>query len=131
MRRRSAKAVLKATSGVIIKADPFGFEILVWPGVDNFIDGTNEIFDLKQEKERDGADGLATYYENDITGKRKFAIMIPAEWDEDTVWHECLHMCWFILDYAGVIINGDNHEIQCYLQQSLVQQIRDAWGRVK
>ena len=38
------------------------------------------------------------------------------------VTHECTHMSWYILDALGIEINVDNHEMQAYLIEELVDK---------
>ena len=39
------------------------------------------------------------------------------------VTHECTHMSWYILDALGIEINVDNHEMQAYLIEELVDKV--------
>lgn len=45
---------------------------------------------------------------------------------ERRIAHECLHLSWYILDAVGITITSDNHEIQAYLIESLIEEVNKA-----
>ena len=42
---------------------------------------------------------------------------------ESTIVHEAIHLSWYIIDGLGIKIDSDNHEIQCYLVESIVKEV--------
>ena len=42
-----------------------------------------------------------------------------------TVYHECTHLSWYIMDNLGITVDGDNHEIQAYLMEELITKVSD------
>ncbi len=47
---------------------------------------------------------------------------------EPTVWHECLHMAWHLLNHHGVILTWENHEMLAYLQGYLAERVLKSIG---
>ena len=43
---------------------------------------------------------------------------------DSTIVHECCHLSWFIMDGVGVKVDGDNHEVQCYLIEDFQRQAK-------
>lgn len=39
-----------------------------------------------------------------------------------TIVHEANHICWFILEWLGISITPDNHEIQSYMLEEIVSK---------
>lgn len=120
--KKVIKSILKRTSGKPVTADPFNFQIYIWNGEEGFKTGVKEIYGI--DVDTAGCSGYAMHLTQASSGESGFVAMLPEEWSESTTWHEALHICWFILDECLVKIDADNHEIQCYLQEHLVDQIR-------
>lgn len=73
----------------------------------------------------------------DIIDKLKSSIGLMIEFDKqpifalyveslDSLDHELIHATWFILNFAGVIIDRDNHEIQAYFFEYLKKLILES-----
>ena len=58
-----------------------------------------------------------------------FYVLLCIDGDEEwpsidkTIVHEATHLSWFLLDSLQIDINVDNHEVQCYLMESIVTEI--------
>jgi hypothetical protein len=57
-----------------------------------------------------------------------FALLGWFDQNDITLWHEALHAAIFMLAYHGVPFDVEEHEILCYLQGDLVEQIRDCFA---
>ena len=40
-----------------------------------------------------------------------------------TIYHEAVHLSWYILDALGITIDRHNHEIQAYLVEDIIEKI--------
>ena len=45
--------------------------------------------------------------------------------------HQATHLSWFILDHLTIDINSDNHQVQCYVMEHLVEGITEVVDRAK
>lgn len=72
------------------------------------------------------ADGLCVVVDTDQFGYLHL-MLLTEKYDAQVVWHECLHMTHFIMQYVGIDIDGErsSSELQCYLQGYLVDQIKE------
>ena len=43
--------------------------------------------------------------------------------DMNTIYHEALHVTNWLLDFFGIIVETNNHEIQCYYQSYIAKRI--------
>jgi len=46
---------------------------------------------------------------------------------DDTIHHEAVHVSWMILNALGIKITYDNHEIQAYLLEHVIKDIKNAY----
>lgn len=77
----------------------------------------------KFSKALDGALGIAHTF-CDSGNCVHFIMYLPKEYREDVVWHEALHMAWYILDAHSVRISVNNHEALTYLQEAIVREVK-------
>ena len=106
-----------------VKVEPFGFLFAVYAGPEKFIKATLKNFGVDMTENVMGASGYAGYL-SDSSGASYFHMMLPEEYNEETLWHECLHMAFMMLDHASVEVSPDNHEILCYLQGHIAYQAK-------
>ena len=51
-------------------------------------------------------------------------IILPEVYEEDTLYHECLHCCWDVIGDVGIKLTSKNHELLTYSQGWLASQIK-------
>jgi hypothetical protein len=107
-----------------VKVKPFPGTVYVLIGT---IDDITE--ELKRREIRDynkiftpGTDAAAVSVETP-TGNA-IAVLITPDVDDLTIWHECLHAAWYVLDIFGVHITVDNHEALAYMQGHIFEEIK-------
>tara|TARA_R110002153_G_scaffold14923_6_gene53654 strand:+ start:160 stop:504 length:345 start_codon:yes stop_codon:yes gene_type:complete len=62
--------------------------------------------------------------------KNRRVVGLPVKYDEYTVWHEAHHLARFLNAECGILTDASDHEADCYLQESLVRQIKkQVYGR--
>ena len=112
--------------GEFIIVYPFEAGVLVITDRDKFAE-LNLILTGENEANLEYADGLSQVYDHPTLG-HLFVILVPKKYDEDTVWHEALHMVHFIFDLVGVEVSNSHSssEMQAYTQGHIVQLIRAA-----
>lgn len=114
-----------------IVVQPFGISCMVALGQDEF-DQMLALFDgLEPEHFTDmhSAPGYVQVMVDD-EGCSHFLMKLTPERIEEIVWHEALHLAIFILEYAGVKTSPKNHEVLCYMQGHIVNEIdRRIYGR--
>jgi hypothetical protein len=69
------------------------------------------------------AEGGALILENEKESIKVFSIILTPNCKVNTIYHEALHMSWYILDYFGVALDANNHEAQTYLQSYIGDEI--------
>ncbi len=45
----------------------------------------------------------------------------------NTIYHEAVHITWMTLEALGIKITYDNHEIQAYLMENIINNLKDAY----
>ncbi len=60
---------------------------------------------------------------DDSKGKARFIISIDKKTPVEYVYHEALHMSYYILDDRLVKFDVHNHEVLCYLQGHIAEKI--------
>ena len=71
------------------------------------------------------AEGYAAELTSD-SGNKLLLIYLPNGYNEEVLWHECLHMTHFIMKYHGIDVDESvsSSETQCYLQAHIVDQVK-------
>ena len=103
----------------IIKADPYPVSVLVFTtikGWDEFLDNINMEIPVK------GCLGKVSNLAHE-SGDEMFIMYLPKKASLLTIVHECLHLAYYALDYAGVKHDSYNHEALTYLQTHLIEQV--------
>lgn len=78
--------------------------------------------------ERKMKKGLAASYNaeavmaEDPDGKPWFLMYIPEDVKPDCLAHECLHIAWYVLDWHGIKVKYNNHEMLTYLMAHIMKQ---------
>lgn len=102
-----------------IKIQPFDYDVVVF---------TNKKKFNKYLKKRDIELNL-----NSVIGyccklesedNNELIMLLPFKYDESVTIHESLHLTWFILEIAQIEIDSSNHEIQAYLLEHTIKQIK-------
>lgn len=65
--------------------------------------------------------GMAAHLDE---GKPLFILYLPENVSCGTLFHECLHMTHFIMDYASAPISMESTETQAYLMESIAATVR-------
>lgn len=74
-------------------------------------------------KELEDCRGMATH----LLKKDKaalFMLYLEPNHDDSTLFHECLHMAHFVMDYVCAPISMESTETQAYLMESIVANVR-------
>lgn len=61
------------------------------------------------------------------SGAMALSIVLPKQYDESTLWHECIHAARAILDYVGVDDSDEDDEMIPYLTEWLVKMVKEHW----
>lgn len=109
-----------------ITVEPFGCPVSVFTDQKAAIESIKATFGKRQAKRTakfmSGGNGYCHMHEAKTCSY--FLMVLPAEYKEFVTWHEALHMTWFIMKVHGVEVDCDNHEMQTYLQEHIVKQIK-------
>lgn len=105
-----------------IRIEPFGFNVSVSKGRKAFLRCCSRYYGIDMSKSAFG-EGYSATFENQ-SGQLAFAMMVPEHYCEETVYHEALHIAWFVLDEAGVKVTADNHEMLAYMQGSIAHMVK-------
>tara|TARA_B110000908_G_scaffold154880_1_gene192594 strand:+ start:333 stop:677 length:345 start_codon:yes stop_codon:yes gene_type:complete len=74
-----------------------------------------------QIKELDQCRGMAVHLDE---GKPLFMLYLPGDVSCGTLFHECLHMAHFIMDYASAPVSLESTETQAYLMENIAATVR-------
>lgn len=105
-----------------IHITPYDLELLVFTSPrslkmylkkNNYLIHHNEDFDLES------CHGLALMYPDNTT-----MVLLPAEYHEETVDHELIHITWYIAQIIGQPLTYDSNEFQAYLFTDLKKKIK-------
>jgi len=64
-----------------------------------------------------------------LTHKGKMYVALPEEYEEYVTWHEAHHVARLINDAHNVPTDADEHEVDCYLQESVVRLIKSVYAK--
>lgn len=53
-----------------------------------------------------------------------YTLALPWRYDEETTWHEAHHLARWLNQQHGVATDSDGHEIDVYLQEHIVREIK-------
>ena len=64
-----------------------------------------------------------------LTHKGKMYVALPEDYEEYVTWHEAHHVARMLNGAHGVPTDADEHEIDCYLQESVVRLIKGVYAK--
>ena len=105
----------------IIRVEPFGWDVGVLRDLGEFVQW---IADAGGADDTDWADADAAcrgFRQPD--GSNVFVAYIPEGAPPETLAHEAVHLSWYMMDTAGIAVDGDNHEVQAYLVGFFVREL--------
>ena len=117
----------------ILYADPYGSQIAVVHGVKHY-NRYLKWLGVGKKTRRDalslceGSNGNAALI-TDPSGLNWYFLVLIDDIGHRLIYHECLHLAWFVLEAKGVAVDSDNQEALTYLQGYLAEQALDIVNR--
>jgi len=62
-----------------------------------------------------------------LVHKGKMYVALPETYNEEVVWHEAHHVARMLNREHGIITDGNDHEIDAYLQEHVVRLIKTVY----
>jgi hypothetical protein len=82
-------------------------------------------------KDQYGSDGYAMRVVNDTTNETRFFVCLSYDTITKVIVHESLHISWFFLEWLGIEVTVDNHEVLAYLQEYVFKSIMEVYDKNK
>ena len=104
-----------------IKIQPFNFDVTIFTNKKEFQDyiGSYQI-------DTSIVDNVIGYCANLESESNNILIMLlPNKYNNSVVIHESVHLSWFILEIAQIKLKSSTQEIQAYLVEHIVKQIKE------
>ena len=106
---------------ITIKIQPFNYDVTIFTTKKEFA----KYFKLKglDTAILDGVIGYCCNIEDETNSE--LSLLLPSKYDEGITIHESVHLSWMVLGIAQVPLNSDTQEIQAYLVEYIVKQIKE------
>lgn len=106
---------------ITIKIQPFNYDVTIFTTKKEFA----KYFKLKglDTAILDGVIGYCCNIEDETNSE--LSLLLPSKYNEGITIHESVHLSWFVLEIAQVPLNSDTQEIQAYLVEYIVKQIKE------
>lgn len=106
------------------------YDIFIGPTAQGIEDHINDTFPSLNYKLPSNATGYTSLISCPVAGKGVIVVLNTFMADEleidQTIYHEAVHVTWMILEALGIKITYDNHEIQAYLMESIISDLKSA-----
>lgn len=104
-----------------IKIQPFNFDVTIFTNKKEFQDyiGSYQI----NTSIVDNAIGYCANLESE--SNNILIMLLPKKYNNSVVIHESVHLSWFILEIAQIKLKSSTQEIQAYLVEHIVKQIKE------